>query len=313
MEVGERPESKLVAVAPAGPVEGGAVARGVHQLAEAGRRARDGGDVFGAVDIRARPRGPVPAQHVAVVVGGLAGGGAGAADRGEGVASVDVGDAGSGCISPETAALPISARSSAGMSRRRCCAGLDGVGERRFASRAPVVAPGPQDGTAVRAAEPTTLSSWRAWPQLNEHKNVRSVDGANTSWPSTASVPPERSTSASSMESPPASAEWTSVIALWPTLARPAASPRSTCSSKSWRSPKCWANVAVSIKPALAIRRSSSKVTSRRSRLWQDTRIEIVPSRRGCGRCGNHHLPLQEGTIRGCASALRLYSSVDPG
>jgi len=35
------------------------------------------------------------------------------------------------------------------------------------------------------------------------------------------------------------------------------------------------------LKPALATRCSSSKVTSRRSRLWQDTRIEKVPSGRG--------------------------------
>ena len=41
-----------------------------------------------------------------------------------------------------------------------------------------------------------------------------------TPWPSTDAVSPERSRSASSMQSPPASAEWTRVIALRPTLAR---------------------------------------------------------------------------------------------
>ena len=42
-------------------------------------------------------------------------------------------------------------------------------------------------------------------------------------------------------------------------------------------------------------------------------RIEIVPSGRECGRCGNHHFPLQEGTFRGCATAIKPYSSVDQG
>jgi hypothetical protein len=38
-------------------------------------------------------------------------------------------------------------------------------------------------------------------------RNVPSVDGANTAWPSTASVAPARRASASSIESPPARAE----------------------------------------------------------------------------------------------------------
>ena len=171
--------------------------------------------------------------------------------------------------------------------------------------------PGPAPAAQARPnSSPATLSSWRAWPQLKDRKKVPSVEGASTPWPSTASVSPDRSTSASSIQSPPASAECTKVMALWPTLAWPAASPRSTCSSKGSRNPRCWASVAGSINPAFATRCSSSNVTSRRSRLWQDTRIEIVPFGRGCGRCGNHHFPLQEGTFRGYATAISLYLSV---
>ena len=45
--------------------------------------------------------------------------------------------------------------------------------------------------------------------------------------PSTEEVRPARSASASSMQSPPASAEATSVSSLSPAFARPGASPRS--------------------------------------------------------------------------------------
>ena len=52
-------------------------------------------------------------------------------------------------------------------------------------------------------------------------------DGALTTQHGTPTVPPERSASASSMQSPPASAEATSVSILSPVFARPGAPPRS--------------------------------------------------------------------------------------
>ena len=55
----------------------------------------------------------------------------------------------------------------------------------------------------------------------------RGVEGALTMHPSTEEVRPARSASASSMQSPPASAEATSVSILSPAFARPGASPRS--------------------------------------------------------------------------------------
>ena len=53
------------------------------------------------------------------------------------------------------------------------------------------------------------------------------MDGALTMQPRTLTVPPARSASASSMQSPPAKAEATSVSILSPVFARPGAPPRS--------------------------------------------------------------------------------------
>ena len=42
--------------------------------------------------------------------------------------------------------------------------------------------------TPGRGAVSATRSSWRMWPKVNERRNVPSVDGAITRWPSTAAV-----------------------------------------------------------------------------------------------------------------------------
>ena len=55
----------------------------------------------------------------------------------------------------------------------------------------------------------------------------RGVDDALTMPPRVQAAPPVRNASASSMQSPPARAEATSVIILSPVLARPGAPPRS--------------------------------------------------------------------------------------
>src|SRR6266545_2689484 len=88
--------------------------------------------------------------------------------------------------------------------------------------------PGPAPAChARRNACSAIWSSWRAEPQVNERRNVPSVDGAATRWPRICPVAPARSRSASPIHSPPARAEWTRVIALSPALAAPWASPRS--------------------------------------------------------------------------------------
>ena len=86
------------------------------------------------------------------------------------------------------------------------------------------------------------------------------MDGALTVPPRVQAVPPVRNTSASSMQSPPASADATSVIILSLVFARPGASPRSRrCRTSSGR-PRCRARVAGRSSPALATKRRSSKV-----------------------------------------------------
>ena len=111
-----------------------------------------------------------------------------------------------------------------------------------------------------------TRSSWRTWPQRKLRRKVPRVDGALTALPRTQAVPPARNASASSMQSPPANAEATSVIILSPVLALPVAWPRSRCRSTSWGRPRCKARVDGRISPALAIRRWSSKAIWMRSR-----------------------------------------------
>ena len=68
--------------------------------------------------------------------------------------------------------------------------------------------PGPAPAAQARASTSRlTRSNWRAWPHRKLRRNVPSVDGALTTQPSTRSVSPARSASASSMQSPPASAD----------------------------------------------------------------------------------------------------------
>ena len=89
-------------------------------------------------------------------------------------------------------------------------------------------APGPAPVAQARASNSrVTRSSWRTWPQRKLRRNVPRVDGALTAQPRTLAVPPARNASASSMQSPPASAEAIRVSSLSPTFARPGAAPRS--------------------------------------------------------------------------------------
>ena len=81
------------------------------------------------------------------------------------------------------------------------------------------------------------------------------MDGALTVQPRTLAVPPLRSASASSIQSPPASADATRVISLSPVLARPGALPRFRYRSTNSPRPRRRAKVAGSNSPALATRR----------------------------------------------------------
>ena len=91
---------------------------------------------------------------------------------------------------------------------------------------------------ALASSSRLTRSSWRTWLHRQLRRNVPRVDGALTTQPMALAVSPVRSTSASSMQSLPASADATNVSSLSPAFARPGASPRSTWLSTSSPSPR---------------------------------------------------------------------------
>ena len=135
-------------------------------------------------------------------------------------------------------------------------------------SRSMVNGPSPGPAPAAQARDSSsrlTRSSWRTWPHRKLRRKVPRVDGALTAQPMAPVVPPVRNTSASSMQSPPASAEATRVSILSPVFARPGASPRSTWLSTTSRRPRCWARVTGRSSPALATSRVSSKAIRMRS------------------------------------------------
>jgi hypothetical protein len=77
--------------------------------------------------------------------------------------------------------------------------------------------PGPAPAAQARPKTVSvTRSSWRMCPKVNERRNVPSVDGASTRWPSSWAVWAVRSTSASSMQSAPATMACSSVSTLPP-------------------------------------------------------------------------------------------------
>ena len=135
-------------------------------------------------------------------------------------------------------------------------------------SRSMVNGPSPGPAPAAQARDSNsrlTRSNWRTWPHRKLRRKVPRVDGALTTQPMAPAVPPVRNTSASSMKSPPASAEATRVSSLSPGFARPGASPRSTWLSTTSRRPRCWARLTGRSSPALATRRGSSNAIWMRS------------------------------------------------
>ena len=89
-----------------------------------------------------------------------------------------------------------------------------------------VAGSGPTDQARASSSR-LTRSNWRTWPHRKLRRKVPRVDGALTMQPRVWAVSPVRNTSASSMQSPPASADATRVSILSPGFARPGALPRS--------------------------------------------------------------------------------------
>jgi len=119
---------------------------------------------------------------------------------------------------------------------------------------------------AARMVWRVTASSCRTLDHVNARSHVPTVDGAST--PSNSSgAAPARSTSTSSMLSPPASIDPITVDAFAPQFAAPGpgASLTRRCTSPA-TSRRC-ASSAGAISPALGTRLSSSKVTDTAARL----------------------------------------------
>ncbi len=126
--------------------------------------------------------------------------------------------------------------------------------------------PGPAPAAQARRSDSaSTRSSWRTCPNVKPRKNVPSVEGASTRWPTTRLVSPTRSTSQSSIESAPSSIACTSDSTFAPAPDPAERSASETDSSTRRSTPSRSQSVAASTTPALATIRSSSKTASNRS------------------------------------------------
>ena len=101
------------------------------------------------------------------------------------------------------------------------------------------------------------LSSWRTCPNVNDLKNVHSVDGANGANGSTPAAEPDPSRRASSIQHPPTSTDATSVSTFAPAPA-PADPPGRTVSSINASKPSLDITVPASNNPPSATKDPSS-------------------------------------------------------
>src|SRR5215218_3857337 len=156
--------------------------------------------------------------------------------------------------------------------------------------------PGPAPAAqALARTSPVTLSSWRTCPKVKLRSHVPTVEAAITRWPSTLAVDPARSSSTSSMQSPPATRAWTRVSSLLPGWAAPGRSPRSTSWSVACSIPSRSARVAGSSSPACATARGSSNAISTWSMTTWEDRIEKVPPARDEWLSRSRHPPRSGG------------------
>jgi hypothetical protein len=167
-------------------------------------------------------------------------------------------------------------------------------------SRSMVIGPSPGPAPAAHALVKicsVSRSSWRTCPKVKARKNVPIVEGAMTRWPSTWLVAPQRSRSASSMQSPPAIIEWTRVNSLRPGRCAPGCSPRSISWSAVCSMPSRWAawRAAAGRRwPPRGCRQSRCRAGPGCGRIPSRT----CPSDRRYGGCSRRHCPRSEGLSR---------------
>jgi hypothetical protein len=123
----------------------------------------------------------------------------------------------------------------------------------------------PDSSVGVRAANPTrdrrsTAASWRTWPWVNSRRKIPNVAQAYTP-PKSFFIPPDRTTSRSSMLSAPAASPATTDISFAVGLAAPDLTRslvNRTCSSSNRDRPACSANSSNGTRPTCDTRLSSS-------------------------------------------------------
>ena len=157
--------------------------------------------------------------------------------------------------------------------------------------------PGPAPAAQARASSSRlTASSWRTWPQRKLRRKVPRVEGALTVKPSTRPVAPARRASASSMQSPPASADMHQLSSLSPTLALTGAvSPRSSAlvhqRLQPQHAPRAWPAAAGPRRPPGDRRRRPRRAVARREKIASircslsgsmGVRKRHLPSTKGC-------------------------------
>src|SRR5258705_10043110 len=160
----------------------------------------------------------------------------------------------------------------------------------------------------------STDSSWRACPKVNSRNRVPMVDGAYT--PSKRVViPPERTTSTSSMQSAPAHIPAITVVSFGAGLADPdliLGSAIWTFSANSPGTPVCVASVITGTSPAHDTRCSSSNTADAAMKLCDTCTGSDFPNV-GKLKCGNSNHPSSEGTFFISTPRTPHTSSVDRG
>src|SRR5215207_4688754 len=144
----------------------------------------------------------------------------------------------------------------------------------------------------------STDSNWRACPKVNSRNNVPTVDGAYTP-PNTVFMPPERSTSISSMLSAPAHIPAISVLSFGAGFADPdliLGSTIATFSETSRANPVCSANRISGTSPASDTRLSSSNTADSAANLCETCTGSAFPNRTRLLRENTNH-PSSEGTF----------------
>ena len=173
--------------------------------------------------------------------------------------------------------------------------------------------------TPARAARATrcsrrTDSSWRLWPKVNSRSNVPMVDGAYTE-PKRCFIPPDRSTSMSSILSAPAHIAAIRVVNFGAKFAAPDVifgAAIETLSASSSLRPVWSARAMIGSSPAHETRWSSSNFAESGWKVWDDRTGSVLLVWSDL-LCENSNLPSSEGAFVSSTPRYLADLSVDRG